>query len=349
MKNLNVALVGCGIVTVGHFHAWRRIPQAKIVAVCDLNENLARTVAEKWSVPHYYKTLSEAVTGGVDVVDICTPPQSHAALAAQAMNAGMNVLIEKPMTMTVDDAEKIVNAQRASGVKAGVIHNWLFDAPVLAARSIAQKGKIGEILNIEIEALNTREDSMAANEKHWSHKLPGGRFSEMLAHPIYLLRDFFQGEVECIDVEVSKVGSYSWMKYDELCATFKVGRKLARTYASFNSSRDAIYINVYGKEGIIKLDVINSTLNQLPARKTTRLNKGSDSVRQAFQLVKWTAVNAAKIVARSWYSGHDMCIKLFAENLMANRAPPVTVDDGLAVIRTLEDTSERIEKTETLT
>lgn len=348
MKNLNVALIGCGYVTIGHFQAWRRIPQARIIAVSDLNESLAKGVAEKWRVPHYYKTLSEiAAKGGVDVVDICTPPQAHAPLAVEAMNAGANVLIEKPMTMTVEDALKIVDKQKATGVKAGVIHNWLFDAPVLVARRIVEKGELGEVLNVDVEALNTKEDSMAANRQHWSHQLSGGRFSEMLAHPIYLIRHFLRGDVKCVDISVSKIGGYPWMNSDELCATFRVGDKLGRTYASFNSSRDAIYVNLYCTYGILKLDLINSTLNMLPARKISRLNRGSDSLRQAFQLVKWTANNAGKVATRNWNSGHDMYIKLFAENLLADCAPPVTVEDGLAVIRTLEDMCKRIEEIET--
>jgi hypothetical protein len=57
--------------------------------------------------------------------------------------------------------------------------------------------------------------------------------------------------------------------------------------------------------------------------------------------------NAGKIATRNWYSGHDMYIKLFADNLMSNRSPPVTAEDGLAVIRTLEDMCIRIEKLET--
>ena len=295
MKKLNVALVGCGYVTIGHFKAWRRISQANIVAVSDLNESLAKSVAMEWGVPHYYKTLSEIVKKeSVDVVDICTPPQAHASLAVEAMTAGINVLIEKPMTMTVKDAEKIVESQKTFGVKAGVIHNWLFDLTVLKAREIVKKGELGEVLNAEIEALNTKEDTMAANEHHWSHQLPGGRFSEMLAHPIYLLRDFLQGEVNCTHIEVSKAGGYPWMKSDELCATFRVGGKLGRAYASFVSSRDAIYISLYCTRGILKIDIINSTLNLFPARITSRLSRGYDSLRQASQLLKWTAINAGK-------------------------------------------------------
>lgn len=349
MKRINVALIGCGYVTIGHFQAWRKVSQANIVAVSDLNESLAKATAEKWQVPHYYKTLSEiAAEGGVDVIDICTPPQVHASLAVEAMSAGINVLIEKPMTMTVKDAQKIVDSQRATGVKAGVIHNWLFDAPVLTARSIAEKGELGEVLNVEIEALNTKEDSMAANKHHWSHQLPGGRFSEMLAHPIYLLRSFLQGDIKCVDIEVSKTGDCPWMKSDELCAMFRVGKKIGRAYASFNSSREAIYVNLYCAHGILKFDIINSTLNVLHARSPSRLSKGYDSLKQASQLVKWTAMNAGRVLSGNWHSGHDTCIRLFAESLLVNREPPVTVKDGLAVIRTLEDMCNRIEKLETV-
>jgi predicted dehydrogenase len=258
------------------------------------------------------------------------------------MKAGINVLIEKPMAMTTRDAQTIVENQETANVKAGVIHNWLFDGPVLAARSMVEKGELGEIQSADVEALNTKDDSMAANEHHWSHQLPGGRFSEMLAHPIYLLREFLRGEVKCVNIEVSKIGNYPWMKSDELCATFRVGNKLGRAYASFNSPREAIYISLNGTSGILKLDVINSTLNVLPARKTSRTSRGYDSLRQASQLVKCTAINAGKVAAKNWYSGHDMCIKQYAQSLTDNTPLPVSVKDGYHVVKTLEEMCNQI-------
>jgi len=345
MREINVAIVGCGYVANGHLKAWRKIREAQVVAVSDLNENLAKSTAEAWKVPRYYSTLSDLLAQcKVDLVDICTPPQAHAALAVEAMKAGVNVLIEKPMTMTVKDAEKIVDCQKATGVKAGVIHNWLFDDPVLQADSIIKKGKL-EIFHIEIEALNTKYDSMAANQRHWCHKLSGGRFSEMLAHPIYLMRHFL-GDIEVCEVQVSKIGDYCWMKYDELCATFKAGNKLGRAYASFNSSRDAIFINIYGREGILKLELINSTVNFLPKRDATRLSKGFDSLGQAAQLVKSTTGNIVKVAFGRWRSGHDTCIKLFAESLINDQKPPVTVEEGLEVVESLEKMCGMIENAE---
>jgi len=225
------------------------------------------------------------------------------------------------------------------------LHNWLFEPPVIEATFAVEKGYLGDVFNVEVEALNTKHDSMVANEHHWSHRLPGGRFSEMLAHPIYLLRHFI-GEVELGEVLTSKVGDYPWVKSDELCATFRAGKKLGRAYASFNAPRDAIFISLYGEEAIIKLDIINATMNLLPRKNISRLGKGFDSTRQAVQLVKSTAKNSVRIIFKRWLSGHEMYIKRFAESLMTDSKPPVTVEEGLAVVKILEKMCNKIEEAE---
>jgi predicted dehydrogenase len=154
------------------------------------------------------------------------------------------------------------------------------------------------------------------------------------------------GEVEICDLQVSKIGDYPWMRFDELCAAFRVGNKLGRTYASFNSSRDAIFISLYGSEAILKLELINATVNILPKRKTSRFSKGFDSLRQATQLTKSTVGNVAKITLKRWKSGHDRYVKLFAESLLNDTDPPVTVEDGLEVTKTLEKMCGMIERAE---
>src|SRR5271157_4169465 len=129
MPEIKVAVVGCGFVANDHLKAWKKLKTARVVAVSDLNEALAKNTAATWKIPCYYLSLPKLIEGSdIDVVDICTPPQAHSALAIQAMEAGLNVLIEKPMTMTVEDAERIYECQKTTKVKAGVIHNWLFDS-----------------------------------------------------------------------------------------------------------------------------------------------------------------------------------------------------------------------------
>jgi len=343
MHEISVAIVGCGYVANDHIKAWQKVKEARIVAVSDVNENAAKKAAETWKVHKYFSNLTDLLAkSDVDVVDICTPPQFHADLAVEAMKAGVNVVIEKPMTMTVKDAEKIVDCQKATKVKVGVIHNWLFDYPVLRADSLIKLGKLGEIYGFEVEALHTKHDLMAANEKHWCHTLAGGRFSEMLVHPIYLTRHFLSGEPTVQDVRVSKVGSYGWMCSDELCAIFKVDNKIGRTYVSFNSPRDEVYITVYGDKGILKIELINTTIVFLPARKASRFSKGWDSLRHAMQLTSCTIKNAWRVFSRKWLSGHDLYIKLFAENLVKGDDPPVSVEDGFATVKILEELCGKI-------
>jgi predicted dehydrogenase len=347
MKTINVAIVGCGYVAEGHLKAWSRVPNSEVSVVCDLNQDLARKTAEAWKIPTYLNSISEITQlENIDLVDICTPPQVHAQIAVAAMEAGKNVLIEKPMTMSVEDAQKIVDCQKREKVKAGVLHNWLFDKSVLAVRSLLKNGYLGEIMNVDIEALNTKQDSMASNQHHWCHTFPGGRFSEMLAHPIYLSRYFLQGELKTLGADTSKIGDYPWMKSDELCILLGTGKGFARVYASFNSSRDAIYLSLYGKKAIAKLDIINSTVNFFPNKGIKRSEKAFDSIRQALQLTGWTVRNGLDLLTKRWFSGHDMYIRLFAQSLLDNSVPPVPVEEGLEVIKTSCEICEKIELTE---
>lgn len=171
----------------------------------------------------------------------------------------------------------------------------------------------------------------------------------MLVHPIYIVRHFLKGEPLVSSIQISKIGNYSWMRSDELCAILKVDEKLGMVHVSFNSSRDAVYINLYGTKGIIKIDLINSILTFLPKMKINRFSKGFDSLRRAGQIVKCTVENMSKIVSKRWMSGHDMYIKLFAESLINNDEPPVSVIDGLAITKTLEDACLIIEQLEKAT
>ena len=139
MKNTKVAIIGCGEVTNGHLSAWKKINSAKVVAVSDLNLDLAKATAKRWGIEKSFANLSDLIgQTQVDIVDICTPPHTHASIAIEAMDSGANVLIEKPMTARIEDAEAIVSHQKnlSSPVKVGIVHNWLFERVVLQAQAL---------------------------------------------------------------------------------------------------------------------------------------------------------------------------------------------------------------------
>lgn len=338
METINVCLVGCGAVTKGHLQAFQKIPNTRVTSIVDINERQAERVAKEWKVPKLFTTLSDALSqDDIDVVDIATPPQIHASQAVEAMEQGKSVIIEKPMTTTLEDAQKILDCYHKTGSKASVIHNWLFDQPTLAAKSMVAEGRIGEIFNVEVEAMQTLEDEMACNKNHWVHKLHGGRFSEMLAHPIYLVREFLGNETKIENVYSSKIGEYPWLKSDELTGTFSADGKIGRMYASFNSPQEMININLYGQNGIINLDLCNFTVRLRHKRKAARFQKGMDTLTQANQMIKCTAANSLKIASNRWVTGHDSFMKFFVDYLRGEGKPPVSIEDGYEVVRlTLE-------------
>lgn len=344
LAKINVAIVGCGYVSKSHFAAWRRIPFAKVVAVCDTNEKAVAKAARDWKIPKSFTSISEMIDfNEITLWDICTPIKTHRDLAIQAMKSGFDVLIEKPLTISSKDAKEVVECQKVTGRKAGVIHNWLFEPPVLKANAIVKQGRIGEVIAAHISILHPEYEPMTANKDHWSHRLPGGRFSEMLIHPIYLLRNFL-GQIKLENIKVSKIGKYPWMEYDELFATFRAGEKLAGTYASFNAPRYSIFIDLFGLEGIIRLDIINATISVLPRIKLKRFSKAVDSSRQALQFFTSTFKNALNVFSRLWFDGHEMCIRLFAESIINDGKPPVTLEEAFKVVKVLEDASKRIEQ-----
>jgi len=185
---MKVGVVGCGEVSEFHFVVWRDMGMP-IAAVCDVNENTAMQAAERWKIPRYYTNSSSMLQNEeLSVVSICTPPQFHADLAIDALRSGCNVIVEKPFTVTVKEADKVMDELQKSSAKLTVIQNQLFEQSMLRAMEQIKAGSIGQVIGMNVGMLHSKDEEIASNKNHWSHKLPGGRFGENLPHPVYLLQ-----------------------------------------------------------------------------------------------------------------------------------------------------------------
>jgi len=343
-RPLNVSIVGCGAVAIDrHISAFKKIREVNIVTLVDHDLARVKKVASFSSVSRVYHSLSEMLQEEkLDLVDICTPPQTHAQLIMQAMDKGCHVLVEKPMAMTTKECKEILHSQKGSGVKLGVIHNWLFQPPLLKVRSIVDKGSLGDIIGARIEVLSPPWDIMAANEKHWVHKLPGGRFGEMLIHPIYLLQHFLGGALKVENVSTCKLGNYNWMPYDELHVTLRSVKGLGSIYASFNSPRENVTMSIYGRETVLRVELITGTILVLGRSHYGFPNYdksaiGIDVLRQASHLLTSATKNASKAIFGKYPTGHETYIRLFVNSLINEKEPPVTTQDAYEAVRVLEE------------
>jgi predicted dehydrogenase len=342
---IDVAVIGCGwVARAEHLRCLHKIDNVHVAAVCDLNEQLARETAMAWNIPAYYTDPAEMLRQcSVSIVDICTPPQTHARLAIQALESGCHVLLEKPMAITTKDAKKIMSSYKKSGMKLSIIHNWLFAPSMIKALSLIRKGSLGQLIGADMRILETNKDHMLSSRDHWCHSLPGGRFGEMLAHPIYVLQAIL-GELKVKSVSAAKISDYPWVSADELHVLFGARNAFGKIYASFNSPRLATYLDVYGTHSSLSIDVSNQVL--IEHRPFQRFSIAFDNLRQAYQLVRSTVKMAVDVFSRKQGFGngvHERLIRLFVKSVLEDGKPLVTPEEGYNSVRILEEICHRID------
>ena len=121
-RTFRTALVGAGYIAPYHVQALARLPQVTLVGITDLDQERARRLASEHGGLTVFPSLAAMVEAGVDVVHVLTPPHAHAAVALEAMALGCDVLIEKPLATSVEEADRILEAARRGGTHVAVGH-----------------------------------------------------------------------------------------------------------------------------------------------------------------------------------------------------------------------------------
>lgn len=193
-SRIDVAVVGCGQIADAHLQEIKKLRLARPVAVCDRHRDLARQAAERFGVSRIYDDVGRMLAEvRPDVVHITTPPQTHASLARQVLEAGAHVYVEKPFAVNSVEAEEVFEAARISGKKVCVGHDHLFDPCWLECRRRFESGELGQIVHIDSVMgydLSGPFGRVMFNEPgHWIHQLPGGLFQNNISHALYKVTD----------------------------------------------------------------------------------------------------------------------------------------------------------------
>jgi predicted dehydrogenase len=141
---VRVGLVGCGKVGSIHAAALRAIPEAEFVAACDAKPDRAGAFAAKYDVRPFTEITAMIREAGVEAAVIGTPHPLHAEPAIRAAEAGVHILVEKPMAATLADCDAMLAAARTSGVTLGVISQRRLYEPVARMKAAIDAGKIGK-------------------------------------------------------------------------------------------------------------------------------------------------------------------------------------------------------------
>src|SRR5512140_2051297 len=149
---IRVALLGCGRIAHVHAGYLRQVPEVEFVGACDLDANSREAFTARWQLPPFADIDELLAAAQPDVVHVLTPPATHAKLAIELMHAGLHVLVEKPMALTVADADAMVAAARRTGRMLTVDHNRWFDPVMERARALLEAGRLGSLVGVDVFA-----------------------------------------------------------------------------------------------------------------------------------------------------------------------------------------------------
>jgi predicted dehydrogenase len=145
MAPLRIGLIGAGRMGTYHLETYERIESAVVVALADPDEQLARARIGRRPIdwmPDHHALLERR---DIDAVSICTPSEHHAAVAMDALHAGLDVLVEKPIATTLEDALRMAAKARTSGRKLMVGHVERFNPAVAKVTDLVREGRIGRV------------------------------------------------------------------------------------------------------------------------------------------------------------------------------------------------------------
>ncbi|HHQ44635.1 MAG TPA: Gfo/Idh/MocA family oxidoreductase [Candidatus Altiarchaeales archaeon] len=148
METLNAAVIGVGSMGFNHARIYCELKNTELAAVSDPDQKRAEKIAQYFSCKPYSDYMDMLKSEKIDVASIAVPTQYHAKVALDAMESGVNVLVEKPISDSIQDGRKIINSAKKNGVKLMVGHIERFNPAVRKLKELLDEGALGKIFKM---------------------------------------------------------------------------------------------------------------------------------------------------------------------------------------------------------
>jgi predicted dehydrogenase len=197
IKKIRTALIGCGKVGGIHARALKAIPDSDFAAVCDASAERAQAFASQFGVAPFTDVPSMIRSAGIEAATIATPHPLHAEPAIRCAEAGVHVLIEKPLAASLADCDAMIDAAKKAGTTLGVISQRRFFEPVRRMRAAIDAGKIGRPILGVFQMYSWRDEAYYRSDP-WRGKWAtegGGVLVNQSPHMLDMLQ-WFMGEID---------------------------------------------------------------------------------------------------------------------------------------------------------
>jgi predicted dehydrogenase len=143
-RKIRAGIIGTGLISKNHIDGYQRLPDAEVVACCDIDADRVEQAGEQYGIPHRFTSVEKMLKlDELDCVSICTPNYDHKTSALKALKAGKHVLCEKPMAMNAREGQQMVNAAEAAGKQLQISLNFRFRPEVQFCKRVIEEGAIG--------------------------------------------------------------------------------------------------------------------------------------------------------------------------------------------------------------
>lgn len=326
MQKVKVLLLGAGFVSDIHVESYKRfVPAAEVVGVYTRSPGKAKAFAEKHSISQWFNDLDQAIQqSGCDVVDICLPNFLHHEATLKAATAGKHIIIEKPLAVTLEEADEMIEACEHANVKLMYAEELCFAPKYERVRQLVKQGAIGEMYMLK------QSEKHSGPHSDWFYDVNlsgGGVLMDMGCHAIEWFRWMLDNaKVKSVYATMSTVLHKERTRGEDNAVTileFENGVTCVaeNSWAKHGGMDDKS--EVYGTGGVVYADLFMGNA------AVSYSQKGYDyAMEKAGTTVGWSFT----VFEEAFNQGYPQELQHFIDCVQHDRKPWVTGIDGRAVL-----------------
>jgi predicted dehydrogenase len=330
---INFAIIGCGHIAKKHAEQIAATEEANLIAVCDKIPEAMVPFTEQYHVEAYQDYDEMLKDDRIDVICICTPSGLHAPLAVKAAQAKKHVIVEKPIALTLEDADLIIKACKENGVKLSVVHPNRFRPAIMKLKQAMDEGRFGKLSHANATVRWNRNQAYY-DQAPWrgTKALDGGVLMNQAIHNLDLLL-WIVGDIEEVySMQATRLRNIEAEDVSVGVVRFKSGAlgviEAATTIYPKNFEES---LSVFGESGTVKIS--GRTANNIE-----HWDIESMSVEETQAIIKEIENDPLG------QPGHKWIIQDMVNAIKEDREPIVSGVDGknaLALVLALYESAER--------
>jgi UDP-N-acetylglucosamine 3-dehydrogenase len=249
LKKLGVAVIGTGFWGKNHARVYKELPSTQLIAVCDVNAERAKAMADQLGVKAYSDSTQLLKDKEIEAVNVCTWSTMLAKEALKALHAGKHVLVEKPMATTTQQAEKLVQTAQENGLHLTVGFLMRFIPGLQHIRQAVESKKIGELVCVTAKRVS-----------QWPERIGDvGVVKDTAIHDIDVIRFISNEDPITVYAKIGSMRHRQFEDYAQIMLTYKDG-KSAFIESNWLTPYKTRTLTVTGSDAIMRLDYITQDL-----------------------------------------------------------------------------------------